>query len=85
MVKRMLSAFMIVVLTGCSGAYSYDASIQGPNGRYDIVGLRGALIDGTFPDGTYIKADDKPVPDQPSALSNMASVAGAALITREAD
>ena len=77
----LLSIFM----SGCSTIHSYDASIHGPAGRYDIVGRRGALIEVVQPDGTRITADDRGHPDQPSALSNMASVVGASFINREVD
>lgn len=82
---RYLVILFAITLTGCAGVHSYDASIQGPNGRYDIVGRSGALIKAVFPDGASIEADDRGHPDQPSALSNMASVAGAALINSNAD
>ena len=84
--KKILFAVMFpFMLTGCGAVYSYDASIHGPSGRYEIVGRRGALIEATFPDGANVRADDRGHPDQPSALANMASVAGAALINRSAD
>lgn len=83
-VSSFLLISFLVLLSGCS-LKSYEASIRGPGGQYYIVGRQGALIEVVQPDGTHIKADDRGHPDQPSALSNMASVAGAALINRKAD
>lgn len=72
---RLLIIILALLTAGCAGVYSYDASIQGPNGRYDIVGRRGAIIEGTFPDGSHIKADDRGHPDQPGAFSQALSAA----------
>lgn len=74
-----------MLLSACAPIHSYQASVESPTGLVKITGLRGALIEVVQPNGTRITADDRGHPDQPSALSNMASVAGAALITGKAD
>lgn len=82
---KLLILTTAVALTACAPLHSYDASVRGPSGQYEVIGKRGALIEVIQADGTRITADDRGYPDQPSALSNMASVAGAALINRAAD
>lgn len=82
---KLLILTAAAALTACAPLHSYDASVRGPGGQYEVTGKRGALIEVVQADGTRITADDRGHPEQPSALSNMASVAGAALINRGVD